>query len=104
MGCGKAFDVFEIAACDERELKFEGGCNDESIDSVSGRHAGGAKQRTGTLSDGSGQFDDSNDIATQELVDGSIQTASATDLRKDRRWDSDEGATFMGDPGDSARS
>ncbi len=26
---GKAFDAFEIAACDERELKLEGRCNDK---------------------------------------------------------------------------
>ncbi len=100
---GKAFDVFEIATCDERELKLEGGCNDESIDSVSGRHTGGGEQGAGALGDASGQFNDSDDIATQELVDRGIQTAAATDLSKDRRRNSDKGATFLGDPGDSTR-
>jgi hypothetical protein len=40
---GEAFDVFDIAAGDERELEFEGGRNDESVDSVSGRHASGGE-------------------------------------------------------------
>ena len=33
---GKAFDVLEITACDERELEFEGCSDDESVDGVSG--------------------------------------------------------------------
>jgi hypothetical protein len=100
---GKAFDILEIATCDQRELKLEGGRNDESIDCVSGRHPGGGEQGASALGDTSGQFDDSHDIATQELVDGGIQTAPTTDLSKDRRRDSDKGATFLGDPGDSTR-
>jgi hypothetical protein len=99
----KAFDVFEIATCDERELKLEGGCNDESIDSVSGGHTGRGEQEASALGDTSGQFDDSDDIATQELVDRGIQTGATTDFSKDRRRDSDQGATFLSDPGDSTR-
>jgi hypothetical protein len=100
---GKAFDVLEITACDERELEFEGCSNDKSVHRVSGRHASGGEEGAGALGDGSGQFDDSDDIATQELVDGSIQTAAATDLSKDRSGDPHEGTTLVGDPRDSAR-
>jgi hypothetical protein len=84
MVSGKSLDVFEISACDERELEFESGCNDEGVDSVSGRHAGGGEEGAGALRDGSGQFDYSHDIAAQELVDGRIQTAAPTDLSQDR--------------------
>ena len=100
----KAFDVFRIAGRDKRALKLKGGGNDECVDRVSGRHAGSGEEGACALSDRSSQVDDPNDVAIQELVQGSIHASAATDFGEDRRRNADERSTLMGDPCNSACS
>ena len=97
---GETLDVFGVAASDDSHLEFEGGCDDKCVDGVGGGHASSGEQRARTLGDSSRQFDYPDGVAAQELVDGYIKAAAATDLREYRRWDTDEGAALVSDTRD----
>ena len=96
IGSGEAPEILWVAACDHGGFKFERRCDDECVDRVNGGHARCGEQRAGALRHQSRQVNYPDGVSVQELVDGRVQSTTATDFGKDWRWNPHEGATLVG--------